>query len=73
MWKNSAPWDHLILSKFQAVSSMCIPGVRTRVQKVKPKMAEIFVQCQSLSIVFVCAVKREAVRSGLNFVFSIQE
>ena len=33
-----------------------ISGVRTWLLKVKPKMAEIDVQCQSLSIVLVCAV-----------------
>ena len=34
------------------------------VQKVKPKMAEIDVQCQSFSIVFVCAVDtKECVRA----------
>ena len=34
--------------------------------KGKLKMTEIDVQFQSLSIVFVCAVKHEAVRNGLK-------
>ena len=36
-----------------------ISGVTNRVQKGKPKMAEIDVQCQSLSFVFICAVKHK--------------
>ncbi len=54
-----------ILKNFEIVKSImqlvhwiecCTSGVRTRVQKVKPKMAEIDVmQCQSLSII-VCEV-----------------
>ncbi len=47
-----------------------ISGLRSRVQKVKPKMAGIDVQFQFLSIVFICAVKHQAVSwQGENFLF----
>ncbi len=35
--------------------------------KMKHKMAHIDVQCQSLSIVFLCALEHKAVRSGQKF------
>jgi hypothetical protein len=48
----------------QRVFAPYISGARTHVQKGKPKMAEfhIFIQCQSLSIVFVCTVDPKLAR-----------
>ena len=43
----------------QPVSSLYLSGVRTRVNKVKPIMAEIDILSQSLPIVLACVVNKK--------------